>query len=86
MTQETFLEHAKHFVSNLPDDHGPVFLTLDGHVSRWNVRALNYLMKNQVLCFFLLSHTSMWSQPNDVGSMKDHIGALNEKLKKKDKC
>ena len=40
MTQEVFYAYAKHFVSSLPAEHGPVILFLDGHGSRWSVPAL----------------------------------------------
>ena len=37
----------------------------DGHASRWNMPALHYLMEYNVFPFFLLSHTSVWTQPNN---------------------
>jgi hypothetical protein len=70
MTQETFVHFARHFVDSLPPNSGPVVLFLDGHGSRWNVHALNYLMENNVYPFFLASHTSIWAQPNDAGVNK----------------
>lgn len=74
MTQETFYDYAVHFVRHLPESQGkggePVILFLDGHGSRWNVAALRYLMANNVFPFFLPSHTSVWSQPNDSGVNK----------------
>ena len=33
MTQEIFYMFAEHFVTNLPANHGPVLLLLDGHSS-----------------------------------------------------
>lgn len=81
VTQETFFEHAKHFVSSLPENSGPVILLLDGHASRWNAAALDCLMKNQVYCFFLASHTSIWSQPNDVGVNKRLHWCIEEVVK-----
>jgi len=51
MTQEVFMAYARHFVSNLPPDHGPVFLFLDGHGSRWNKYALKYFLENNVYSF-----------------------------------
>ena len=68
MTEETMLDYAMHFVKYLPSEpsqRGPVLLFLDGHASRWSVPALQYLFNHQVHVFFLPSHTSMWSQPND---------------------
>jgi hypothetical protein len=59
MTQEIFVHFAKHFVNLLPADSGPMILFLDGHGSRWNVHALEYLMNNNVFPFFLASHTSI---------------------------
>jgi len=70
MTQEVFMVYAKHFVKSLPSGHGPVFLFMDGHASRWNNFALKYLTDNRVFTFFLASHTSIWSQPNDAGVNK----------------
>lgn len=67
MTQEIFYKFAQHFIEHLPPNKGPVLLVLDGHGSRWSVPALRLLMDNQVYPFFLASHTSIWSQPNDCG-------------------
>lgn len=71
ITKDLFFDWAIHFVKNLPRHQGkdgePVYLILDGHVSRLNIRAMNYLFENNVICFFLASHTSIWSQPNDNG-------------------
>ena len=74
MTQSIFYDFCEHFVSSLPISQGKdkemVILFLDGHVSRWNLAALRYLMINNVYPFFLASHTSIWSQPNDNGPIK----------------
>lgn len=73
MTLDSMLPYAKHFVDNLPEDRPqdePVILLLDGHGSRWNVEALNHLLENGVFPFYLPSHTSIWSQPNDNGVNK----------------
>ncbi len=78
MTQEVFFSFAQHFISSLPSDHGAVILFLDGHGSRWSVPALRYLMRNQVYPFFLASHTSIWSQPNDGGVNKRFHHAIEE--------
>jgi len=67
MTQEVFMVYAKHFVATLPLNHRPVILFLDSHGSQWNKYALNFLLDNKVFPFFLASHTSIWSQPNDAG-------------------
>jgi len=61
MMQEVFFSFAQHFISSLPEDHGPVILFLDGHASQWSIPALCYLMKNKVFPFFLAGHTSIWS-------------------------
>jgi len=45
-----------------------VILFLDGHSSRWDVSSLLYLLQNKVFPFFLPSHTSVWTQPNDNGT------------------
>ena len=58
---------AEHFVTNLPANHGPVLLLLDGHGSRWSLQALQLLLKNKVYPFFIASHTSIWAQSNDCG-------------------
>jgi hypothetical protein len=71
MDKQHFLDWSHHFVKNLPESQGKgkeaVFLTLDGHVSRSNLAAMRYLKENNVFVFFLPSHTSIWSQPNDCG-------------------
>jgi len=78
MTQEVFFVYAKHFVSCLPSDHQPVILFLDGHGSRWNLDALQFLMANRVFPFILASHTSIWSQPNDAGVNKRFHSAVEQ--------
>jgi len=70
--------YAKHFVKSLPSGHGPVFLFMDGHASHWNRFALKYLMDNRVFTFFLASHTSIWSQPNDAGVNKRFHWAVEQ--------
>ena len=71
MTQEIFLDWCIHFVKHLPKGQGQGgtahLLFLDGHASRWNLQGLQYLMGNNVFPFFLPSHTSIWTQPNDNG-------------------
>ena len=69
MTQETFFDYCVHFVKwkQLQSDETTHILFLDGHSSRWNLAALQYLMTNEVYPFFLPSHTSIWTQPNDNG-------------------
>ena len=70
MTQESFFDFCVHFVKNRRaqnDTDLPHILFLDGHASRWNLAALRYLMANKVYPFFLPSHTSVWTQPNDNG-------------------
>ena len=82
MTQEIFMVYAKHFVSTLPPNHGPIILFLDSHGSCWNAHALQYLMSNKVFAFILASHTSIWSQPNDAGVNKRFHWAVEEECKK----
>lgn len=71
MMQRTFFYYCIHFVKNIPTNQGrngePVILFLDGHSSRWDVSSLFYLLQNNVFPFFLPSHTSVWTQPNDNG-------------------
>ena len=70
MTQDAMLPYAEHFVRNKmagPHANEPAILLLDGHSSRWDLSALYYLIENGVFPFFLPSHTSIWSQPNDTG-------------------
>jgi len=68
-TQETFYHYCQHFVASVPppNKRDPIILLLDGHASRWNTQALRLLFTNCVFPFFLPSHTSIWSQPNDAG-------------------
>jgi len=67
-TQETFYHYCQHFVSSIvpANKREPIILLLDGHASHWNMQALCLLMINQIFPFFLPSHTSIWSQPNDA--------------------
>ena len=71
MTQGTMKAFVQHFVRHLPPSQGkgkePLFLFLEGHVSRWETNSLLYLIQNNVFPFFLASHTSVWAQPNDNG-------------------
>ena len=81
MTQELFYNYCKHFVESLPLTQGkknPVILFLDGHVSRWNLAALRYLVLNNVYPFFLASHTTIWSQPNNNGPIKRLHACIEE--------
>ena len=56
MAQSIFYDFCEHFVSSLPISQGKdkdmVILFLDGHVSRWNLAALHYLMINNIYPFF----------------------------------
>ena len=74
MTQVIFFYYCKHFVASFPPEQGkdelPSILFLDGHLSCWNIAALRYLMINSVYPFFSGSHTSIWSQPNNNGTIK----------------
>ena len=81
MMQEVFLVYAKHFVNSLPPGHGPVILFLDGHPSRWHRDALKLFTDNKVFTFFLASHTSIWSQPNDAGVNKRFHWAVEQVCK-----
>ena len=49
-------------------DGEPVFLFVDGHSSRWPLRALRHLQDHNVFCIVLPSHTTIWSQPNDAAA------------------
>eukprot|EP00978_Attheya_sp_CCMP212_P032013 scaffold123217_cov49-Attheya_sp.AAC.1 len=82
MDKQRFLDWCHHFVTNLPSTQGkgqePVFLLLDGHVSRSNLIAMRYPKANNVFAFFLPSHTSIWSQPNDNGVNKRFHACVEE--------
>jgi hypothetical protein len=87
MQQDIFLDYAVHFVNHLPPDQGknkkPVILIMDGHNSRWTLNALHYLSQNNVWTFFLPSHTSIVTQPNDCNVNKDvhrHISIVADKM------
>jgi hypothetical protein len=63
--------YAKHFVKHLPADRDPleaIILLLDGHSSRWDLAALIFLYRHKVYCFFFPSHSSIWTQCNDLGT------------------
>lgn len=70
VTQERFLDLAVHFVQSLPKAQRgkPVLLILDGHASRWSIAAIRYLLAHNVYVFYLPGHSSVWSQPNDMGA------------------
>ena len=78
MTRDSFYDWVLHFIKSLPAQDKyedgvntkPHLLILDGHTSQWNREAFEVLMKNNVFPFFLPSHTSVWTQPNDCGSNK----------------
>jgi hypothetical protein len=78
MTQVTFERYAHHLVMSLKEFRPKsatgkpktMVLFLDGHASRWNPTALEYLKDNDVEVFCLPSHTSIWTQPNDLGVNK----------------
>eukprot|EP00978_Attheya_sp_CCMP212_P016810 scaffold44404_cov55-Attheya_sp.AAC.2 len=82
MDKQRFFDWCHHFVTNLPSTQGkgkePVFLLLDGHVSRSNLTSMRYLKANNVFAFFLPSHTSIWSQPNDNGVNKIFHACVEE--------
>ena len=72
-TRESFMECAKHFVSQLPPGVGGpdgemAYLFVDGHTSRWNLEALYYLRENHVTVICIPSHCSIWAAPNDAGA------------------
>ena len=71
-TRESFMECARHFVSQLPRGQGGkdgemVYLYVDGHTSRWNLTALYYLRENNVTVICIPAHCSIWAAPNDAG-------------------
>ena len=82
MTLDIIYDYACHFVKHLPEGQGKGrsahILFLDGHASRWNLAAIEYLMENQVYPFFLPSHTSTWTQPNNNGAnLRSHTLVLS---------
>jgi hypothetical protein len=94
MTRECMLDWTVHFIKNLNDGSNgepkqgkggePVILTLDGHISRWNMHAIVLMLENNVLPFFSPSHTSMWGQMNDCG-LNSSIQAFLEKAASKER-
>lgn len=70
VTQDRFLDLAIHFCDSIPTHlQGKAqILLVDGHVSRWSLAAIRYCMARKVFLFYLPSHTSIWSQPNDNGA------------------
>ncbi len=84
-TQETFFHFCQHFVASVqpPNKREPIILFLDGHASRWNTQALRLLMRNRIFPFFLPSHTSIWSQPNDAGINIGFHAAIENATKKR---
>ena len=82
MDKQRFLDWCQHFVTNLPSTQGkgkdPVSLLLDGQALRSNLTAMRYLKANNVFAFFLPSHTSIWSQPNDNGVNKRFHACVEE--------
>ena len=86
MTLDTIFDFACHFVRHLPVGQGKGgdghILFLDGHASRWNLAAIEYLMENNVFPFFLPSHTSIWTQPNDNGANLRYHKCFEQALKR----
>ena len=84
MERGVFREYAKHFVSQLPSGYGKegemCYLFLDGHSSRWDLKALKYFEDNNVCVICLPSHTSIWSQPNDGKQPAVFLCVLNAVL------
>ena len=81
MTKKAFLHFAKPFVKyiNMDREEGePAILLMDGHSSRWNEEAIDYLLQNKVYPFFHPSHTSVWSQANANGPNKGIHGHLSD--------
>lgn len=69
MQRSVFEWWSRRFVAYLRErgEAGPVILYFDGHTSRWNLTALQFLVASAVYPICLPSHTSAWSQPNDNG-------------------
>lgn len=69
-TSVCFMDYCIHFVRYLPEGFGkggkPAILVLDGHSSRWDLAALLYLRDNNVHGIVIPSHTSIFSQVNDI--------------------
>jgi len=84
-TQATFYHYCENFVSSVvpANKREPIILLLDGHASCWNTQALHLLMSNRIFPFFLPSHTSIWSQPNDAGSNIGFHAAIEKATKKR---
>ena len=70
MTKELFAKYAEHLEKHLKDDGRGYIVFFDGHSSRWDPAALQMLLKRGIACFCLPSHTSIWSQPADNGTMR----------------
>ena len=70
MTKELFAKYAEHLAKHLKDDGLGYIVFFDGHSSRWDPAALQMLLKRGIACFCLPSHTSIWSQPADNGTMR----------------
>ena len=70
MTKELFAKYAEHLAKHLKDDGLGYIVFFDGHASRWDPAALQMLLKRGIACFCLPSHTSIWSQPADNGTMR----------------
>ena len=84
MTQDKFFDFCVHYVNNKKagGSESPEFLYLDGHSSRWNLPGLRYLISNGVHPFFLPSHTSVWTQPNDNGPNYRFHKCVDEAMKR----
>ena len=73
MTRELFEDWETYFVSSM-DRIGygkrhscPLILLIDGHSSRWTHHGPKTLIDAGIFPFFIASHTSAWTQPNDCG-------------------
>jgi len=86
ITSTLFAEWGAKFVANLPKDHLPHLLLLDGHASHvYNLDFLNMMQANNVHIFCFPPHCSHWLQPADKSLFKSVKHHWNEAGWKKTK-
>ena len=61
---EHWLEHL--FIPSTAHLNRPLLLIIDGHASHMNMKIINLLKANQIICLILPSHTTHALQPLDV--------------------
>ena len=69
VNSELFIEWFKFFLKQIPPVH-PVLLLQDGHASHISIKLIKLAKENDIHFLCLPSHSTLISQPLDVGVFK----------------